>query len=125
MRTSIIVTVCGVGVIAAAMAAIRRMDRTTAQPVRDLSRMMSVRVTTAKALTAHYEQHGSYPRSLSELPLDALAWEDEGSSPRDLGNWHYHADARSFTMTWTNARGVELFLGGQTGLLHFSREEKQ
>lgn len=96
-----------------AFAVHRNLDRTVAQPSRDLSKMISVRLMAAEALSAHYQQQGSFPSLLSELPLQSLYWGDEGSSARDLDSWRYSSDGRSFTMTWTNGRGAELFLGGQ------------
>jgi len=101
----------------------RHLDRTVAQPCRDLSRMMSVRLITGEALSAYHQQHGSFPRSLSELPLQSLPWGDEGSSARDLDSWRYTSDGQGFTMTWTNARGADLFLGGRTGRVFYSEHE--
>ncbi len=121
MRTTIIVTIC----VVAAFAAFRHVDRTQAQPVRDLSKMMSVRVIVSEALSSYYQQHGSYPSSLSELPLQILRWGDEGSSARDAKAWSYVSDGSGFTMTWTNARGTELFLGGKTGEVYYSRDERR
>jgi hypothetical protein len=87
--------------------------------------MMSVRLIIAEALTAHYQEHGSYPRSLTELPLQTLRWGDEGSSARDAEAWHYVSDGSSFTLTWTNAQGAELFLGGRNGSVYYSRDERR
>jgi len=123
MRAAIIITVSVLALLGAAFAVHRHVDRTYAQPSRDLSKMMSVRITTAEALSAHYKQHGSFPRSLSELPLQTLRWGDEGSSAHDLDSWHYSSDGHSFTMTWTNTRSPELFLGGRDGQLYYSRDE--
>jgi len=106
-----------------ALAVHHHIDRTVAQPYRDLSKMMSVRLITGEALSAHYQQRGSFPRLLSELPLQSLRWGDEGSSARDLDAWHYTSDGESFTMTWTNALGADLFLGGRTGQVFYSRSE--
>ena len=121
MRRLIIVVVCVLALIGAAFVTFRCFDRTYAQPVQELSKMMSVRVTVSEALSAHYEQHGSYPRSLSELPLQTLRWGDEGSSPADLASWSYTSDGSNFTMTWTDTSGGELFLGGRTGQVFYSR----
>jgi hypothetical protein len=60
--------------------------------------------------------------------LQTLRWGDEGSSSRDVEAWSYVSDGSSFTMTWTNARGTEhfqLFLGGKTGEVYYSRDERQ
>ena len=125
MRVTIIVTICVVALIGAAYATFRHVDRTLAQPVRDLSKMMSVRLVVSEALTSHYQQHGNYPRSLSELPLQTLRWGDEGSSARDVEAWSYVSDGSSFTMTWTNTRATELYVGGSTGQVYYSRDEKR
>lgn len=114
MRVVVTIIICIFVVVGLVFAACRHVDR-KAQPVRDLSKMMSVRKTTDGALSAHYVQHGSYPRSLSELPLETLRWGDEGASPRDLESWHYTSDGQTFSMTWTNVNGLELFLGGKSG----------
>lgn len=110
-----------VGVVVAF--AVHRYLDAVAQPARELSKMMSVRLIAGEALSAYYEQHGSFPRSLSELPLQSLRWGDEGSSARDLDRWHYTSDGQSFTMTWTNARGADLLLGGRTGRVFYSERE--
>ena len=124
MRATIIVTMCVLALLGAGFAAIRHLDRTHAQPVRDLSKMMSVRMTVAPALSAYYQQHGGYPRSLSELPLETLRWGDEGSSARNLESWHYTSDGPNFTMTWQSTRGVKLFLGGKSGQTYYAEDEK-
>ncbi len=121
MRVTIIVTVCVLALIGAAFATFRHVDRTHAQPARDLSKMMSVRLILSEALSTHYQQHGSYPSSLGDLPLETLRWGDEGSSARDVEAWSYTSGGSSFTMTWTNARGAELYLGGTTGQVYYSR----
>ncbi|MCX6894109.1 MAG: hypothetical protein NTZ16_01075 [Verrucomicrobia bacterium] len=123
MRAIIIITVSILALLGAAFAVHRHVDRTYAQPFRDLSKMMSVRRIAGESLSTYYKQHGSFPRALSELPLQTLQWGDEGSSSRDLNSWHYSSDSQSFTMTWTNARGSELFLGGRSGQLLYSRDE--
>jgi hypothetical protein len=123
MRTSVIITFSVLALLAAVFAGIRHIDRTYAQPSRELSKMMSVRFVTSQALADHYKQRGTFPRSLSELPLQTLNWGDEGSSARDLDSWHYVSDGQSFTMTWTNSRGMELFLGGRGAQTFYSREE--
>ena len=87
--------------------------------------MMSVRFVVSEALSAHYQQHGSYPRTLSELPLQTLRWGDEGSSPRDVEAWSYISDGSSYTMTWTNARGAELYASGTTGQAFYSKDERR
>ena len=115
MRKGIIITLSVFALVGVAFAVHRHLDRNVAQPSRDLSKMMSVRLITAEALSAHYQQHGRYPASPSELPLQSLRWGDEGSSARDLDSWRYTSGGQSFTMTWTNARGADLFLGGRTG----------
>ncbi len=125
MRTTILVIVCVVALFIAAFAAFRHVDRTQAQPTRDLSKMMSVRTIVSEALLANYQQHGSYPHSLGELPLQTLRWGDEGSSAHDVEAWTYVSDGSSFTMTWTNAPGTEIFLAGKTGQIHYSRDEKR
>ena len=124
MRTTVIVSVCVLAIFGAAFAC-RHVDRTYGQPVRDLSKMMSVRFVVSESLSAHYQQNGSYPRALSDLPLQTLRWGDEGSSPRDVEAWSYISDGSSFTMTWTNARGNELYTGGRTGQVYYSRDERQ
>ena len=124
-RAAIITVACLLALLGAAFAMHRYLDRNYAQPTRDLSKMMSVRLITAEALAEHYKEHGSYPQSLSELPLQKLPWGDEGSSLKDLAGWSYTSDDSSFTMTWTNARGTELFLSGTRGQDYYSREEKK
>jgi hypothetical protein len=124
MRATIIATVCVLALLGAAFAVHKYIDR-NAQPLRDLSKMMSVRITIAGALSAHYQQHGSYPRSLDELPLKTLRWGDEGSSARDLDRWRYTSDGQSFNMTWEGARGTTLFLGGQRGQIYYSPDERR
>ena len=101
----------------------RHLDRTVAQPSRDLSKMMSVRLIASESLSAYYKQHGRFPSSLSDLPLQNLRWGDEGSSAADLASWRYTSDGQSFTMTWTNARHVDLFLGGRTGRVFYFEHE--
>jgi hypothetical protein len=125
MRIAIIGTVCVVALIGAAFATFRHVDRTRAQPVRDLSKMMSLRLVLSEALSTHYQQHSSYPRSLAELPLQTLRWGDEGSSARDAEAWSYVSDGSRFTMAWTNARGTDLYLGGKTGQVHYTRDEER
>ena len=125
MRTTIIVTVCVLALFGAAFSAFRHVDRTRAQPVRDLSKMMSVRLIVSEALTAYYHQHGSYPHSLGEFPLQTLHWGDEGSSARDVDAWSYVSDGSSFTMSWTNASGKDLFLGGKSGQVYYSKDGRQ
>ncbi len=125
MRATIFAAVFGMVIIGAAFATFRHVDRTQAQPVRNLARMMSVRFVVSEALTAHYRQHGRYPSGLSELPLPTLRWGDEGSSVRDVEAWTYVSDGPSFKMTWTNARGAELYGGGRTGQVYFSRAERR
>ena len=122
MLATIVITILVLALLAAAVTVHRYVDRTYAQPTRDLSRMMSVRLTTANALSAHYKQHGSFPRSLSELPLQSMHWGDEGSSIRDLDSWHYRSDGPSFTMAWVNAHGPDLFLGGNAGQVFYLRD---
>lgn len=122
MRAAIIIAFSVLAVLGAVFAVHHHIDR-TAQPYRDVSRMMSVRLITGEALSAHYQKHGSFPRSLSELPLESMRWGDEGSSARDLDEWHYASYGQSFTMTWTNARGADLFFGGKTGQVFYSRSE--
>ncbi|MBI3416991.1 MAG: hypothetical protein HY043_17000 [Verrucomicrobia bacterium] len=123
MRATTIITVSVLVLLGAAFAVHRHVDRTYVQPSQELSKMMSVRMTIAEALSAHHKQHGSFPRLLSELPLQTLRWGDEGSSARDLDSWHYSSEGHSFSMTWTNARGSELFLAGRNGQLFYSRDD--
>jgi hypothetical protein len=123
MRATLIITVTIFALIGGAFEVNRDLDRNYGQPTRELSKMMSVRLIIGEALSSHLKQHGSYPPSLSELPLARLPWGDEGSSPRDLNGWHYSSDGQSFTMTWTHARGLELFLGGRDGQLFYSKGE--
>lgn len=125
MRTTVVVTVCVLALLGAAFAAFRHVDRTHSQPIRDLSKMISVRVVVSEALSEHYRQHGSYPRSLSELPLQTLRWGNEGSSVRDVEAWSYVSKGSSFTMTWTNARNMDLYVGGRTGQVYYSRDERR
>jgi len=106
-----------VGVAWAGLTTLRYIDRTRAQPVRDLSKMRSVRLVLTDALSEHYAQHGHYPASLTNLPLDSLKWGDEGSSVEDVTQWHYNADGQSFSMSWTNSRGMALSLEGKEGLI--------
>lgn len=123
MRAAVITTICILGLVGAAFTVFRHYDR-KAQPVRDLSKMMAVRVITDGTLSTYYDKHHSYPRLLSELPLQTLRWGDEGSSPRDLESWHYTSDGQTFSMTWTNANGAELFLGGKRGRSEYYRNER-
>ncbi len=123
MRRLILVTVCVLIIACAAYVAFRHVDRTHAQPARDLSKMMAVRVVVSDALSAHYNEHHSYPPSLSALPSQSLPWGDEGSSLSDLANWSYSSDGSIFAMKWTNALGTELFLGGRTGHVFFFKDE--
>jgi hypothetical protein len=125
MRAAIITTVCVLALLGAAFATHRYIDRTVAQPSRELSKMMSVRLITSDGLSAYYKEHGSYPRSLTDLPLQTLRWGDEGSPPRDLESWHYTSDGQSFSMTWQGMRSTKLFLGGKCGQIYYSEDEKQ
>ena len=117
-----IIAVCVLALLGAVFAVHRYVDRNYAQPSRDLSKMMSVRTTVGGALSAHYEQHGSYPHSLTELPLQTLKWGDEGSSVQDLQSWRYTSDGRSFTMSWDGARNTRVFLGGRSGQLYYTED---
>lgn len=121
MRTVIIASSV-FALLGAAFAVHRHLDKTVAQPSRDLSKMMSVRHITGEALSTYYEQHRIFPRSLAELPVQRLRWGDEGSSARDLDGWRYTSDGQSFAMTWTN-RTADLFLGGKTGRVFYSEHE--
>jgi hypothetical protein len=125
MRVTIAVTVCVAVLLGAGYATFRHIDRAHAQPVRDLSRMMSVRQVLSGALTLYFQQHARYPRSVSELPLQTLPWGDEGSSARDAEAWTYVSDGSSFTLAWTNRLGSEVYLGGRTGQVYLSRNEKR
>ena len=124
MRATVIVTACVLALLGAALAVFRHVDRTHGQPIRDLSKMISVRDVVSEALSAHYQQHGSYPRSLSELPLQTLRWGNEGSSVRDVEAWPYVSDGSSFTTSWTNTKH-NLYLGGKTGEVYYSRDERR
>jgi hypothetical protein len=113
-RVIIVISVFVLSLIGVAVAFFVHADRKYGQPTAELSKMMSVRLITGEALSVYYEQHGHFPRSLSDLPLNTLNWGEEGSTPRDLERWHYSSDGQAFTMTWTNAsRGYDLFLGGK------------
>lgn len=125
MRTALLVAMTLLVLFGAVFALHRHVDRTYAQPSRELSKMMTVRSAISEALSEHYKQHGRFPPSLADLPLDRLPLGDEGSSVRDVASWQYTADGRSFIMTWTNARGSELYLGGTTGQIFFVRETAQ
>jgi hypothetical protein len=122
MRATVIMASI-LALVGAAIALHRHIDRNYAQPSRDLSRMMYVQLITADALSRYYKEHGAFPRTLSELPLQSLRWGDEGSSARDVERWRYTSGGQSFTMTWTNARGADLFLGGTTGRVFYSEHE--
>ena len=100
------------------------VDRVYGQPSRDLSRMMTVRNLVSDAISTGYLAHRSYPGSLGELPLQTVRWGDEGSSPADVSRWAYSSDGSSFTMSWSNALGVELFLGGVAGRVYISRDQR-
>ena len=95
----------------------------TAKPSRDLSKMMSVRVTLAPGFEAYYQQHDGYPDSLEELPIASLQWGDENSSPSDLEEWHYVSDGKSFKMTWQGQRGLRVFFAGKNGKFYFSEDD--
>jgi len=123
MRIAIIISLSVFALLGAGLAVHRHIDRTVAQPSRDLSKMMSVRLTTGQALSGYYQQHGRFPGSLSELPLQSLRWGDEGSSARDLDSWRYTSDGQSFIMTWTNASGTDLFLQARSGRVFYSEQE--
>ena len=124
MRTALILTLC-IGVLAiAAFVTTRHIDK-RAQPFRELSKMMSVQLVIAEALSSHYQKHDRYPGSISELPLQTLHWGDEGSSARDVDAWSYVSDGSSFTMSWTNASGKDLFLGGKSGQVYYSKDGRQ
>ena len=125
MRTTIIVTVAILALFGAAFATHRYTDRNYAQPSREQSKMMSVRRITADALSEHYKKHGSYPGSLSELPLQTLRWGDEDSSPKDLESWHYTSEGQSFGMTWQGMRSTKLFLGGKNGQIYYLEDQKR
>ena len=125
MRTTIILTVAVLALLGAAFATHRYIDRNYGQPFRDLSKMMSVRLMTADALSEHNKKHGCYPGSLSELPLQTLRWGDEGSSPKDLESWHYTSDGQSFSMTWQGMRSTKLFLGGKGGQIYYSEDQQR
>ncbi len=122
-RAAILIATLVLALLGAAFALHHHLDRTVAQPSRDLSKMMSVRLITGEGLSAYYQQYGRFPGSLTELPLRGLRWGDEGSSAHDLDSWRYTSDGQSFTMTWTNARGADLFLGGRTGRVFYSEHE--
>jgi hypothetical protein len=111
-RAIIVIATFVLVLIGAAVAFVVHVER-VARPTRELSKMVSVRYITGEALCDYYKQHGSYPRSLSDLPLSTLNWGDEGSSPKDLEQWRYTSDGQTFTLSWTNAsQGYEVFLGG-------------
>jgi len=120
MRASITVTVCVLILLGAAIATHRYVDRTISQPVRDFSKMISVKTTVADALSAYFKQHGRYPESLAQLPAESMEWGNEGSSAADLNSWQYRSDGRSFTMTWEGERRNRLFVGGENGHVYFS-----
>lgn len=123
MRTALIIAMTLLVLFGAVFALHQHVDRTYAQPSRDLSKMMTVRSAISEALSAHYKQQGQFPLSLADLPLERLPLGDEGSSVRDVASWHYTANGRSFVMTWTNALGSELYLGGKTGQIFFARDD--
>ena len=124
MRAAITVAVFVLVFLSGAFAIHRYVD-SKAQPSRDLSKMMVVRNIAESALLSYYKQHGGYPSSLNELPVQTLKWGDEGSSARDLNSWIYHSDGESFTMTWTSTRDVKLFLSGKKGQVFYSEIEAQ
>ena len=107
------ITIFVLALIGVAVAFVIHYDRKYAQPTAELSKIMAVRSTFGDALSVYYEQHGHFPRSLSDLPLNTLNWGEEGSTSRDLEHWHYSSDGQSFTARWTNARGRHVFLGGK------------
>ena len=101
------------------------IDRHYAQPYRDLSKMMAVRIAVEPALSAYYEKNRSYPPKLSDLPLQSLRWGDEGCSQRDLESWKYTSDGQSFEMVWEGPRNLKVFLGGSRGRSSFSKDEQR
>ena len=121
IRTAVVVWICLIALVVGAVAAFRYVERTHARPIADFSKMVSVRSILSQALAAHYEQYRSYPRSLTELPLETLPWGDEGSSARDVAAFTYVSDGSTFTMTWTNSRGTEVFTSGRTGQMYYQR----
>lgn len=100
-----------------------RVDRGYGQPMRDTSRMMVVRGIVSDRIAAFRSQHAGFPTALSELQFDGVRWGDEGASARDLDDWHFRSDGRSFVFTWTNSLGAELFPGGRDRELLSTRAE--
>ena len=122
MRRLAAAIICVLIFVGMAYATHRHIDR-TAQPVRELSKMMAVSTTVSGALSRFYEEHQSYPRSLSDLNPQNLPWGDEGSTPADVALWSYVSEGSGFTMTWTNSRGVEIYRRGIRGQFFHSRGE--
>lgn len=125
MRFKILTIVSVAALVAGLFAAFHHVDRNEVQPNRELSRMRSVTVLIGDALSSYHQQHGQYPRTLRELPLETLRWGDEGSSPRDVEAWSYVSDGKTFSMSWTNTRGMWLHLGGTNGQMSFSNSRPE
>jgi hypothetical protein len=118
MRLGLVMIVLLLVLSGVVVAIYRDVDR-KAQVTREASKMRSVQVITSEGLSRYYEDHGRFPDSLSELPMDKLRWGDEGSSPRDLQSWNYTSDGHSFTMSWTNELKWSLLLQGTNGVVFF------
>lgn len=121
----IIITVTVLALIGVALTPFTYLNRTYGYPTRDLSKMMSVRIITAEAVSDYYKEHGSYPDMLSELTLQTLRWGDGNSSPKGLESWHYSSGGQSFRMKWEGIRGLKLLLVGKSGQIYYEEDQKQ
>ena len=94
------------------------------QPVREMSKMIYVKDVLSEAMDAYYKEHGRYPKSSRDLPLENLRWGMEGSSARDVDAWTYSSDGKSFSITWKNSRYSDE-LRGMTRLIHRPNLERK
>ena len=62
---SLVIMLIGLALLSAAVLTFRHIDATRAQPVRDLSRMMSVQHILSLVISAHYKQHGKFPKDFA------------------------------------------------------------
>ena len=85
--------------------------------------MMELELAVAPLLDEYFEEHGRYPSSLDEVPLEKLGSGSEGSSASDLESWRYSSDGTNFTLSWTGEQELSLLLLGRTGQIHYGEFE--